>query len=157
MRAQALNWQLSCDRAEAVKAELVAQGIPAGKITTFAHGESTEFSTSNLAQNRRAIITTQPVPGPPPPAPAPPGPGPAPAPPAAATITSEAVLASPAPRNRTKIGVGEDVKLNSFGRQCHLGHDSRDLEFFHWRHRHIDCAGYCPDRCRDRWGRQDCF
>lgn len=109
--AQALNWQLSCDRAEAVKAELVTQGIPAGKITTFAHGESTEFSTSNLAQNRRAIITTQPVPGPPPPAPAPPGPGPAPAPPAAATITSETVLASPAPRNRTKIGVGEDVKL----------------------------------------------
>jgi peptidoglycan hydrolase-like protein with peptidoglycan-binding domain len=58
-----------------------------------------------------------PAPAPPGPAPAPPGPapappGPAPAPPAPAeTITSETVVADPAPRTRTKIGVGERVNL----------------------------------------------
>jgi hypothetical protein len=102
--AQSTNWRISCDRAEAVKAELVTQGIPAAKIFTFAHGESTEFSTTSPDQNRRAIITTRPTPGPPPV-------GPVPVPGAGAAITSETVLLAPAPRNRTKIGVGEDVDL----------------------------------------------
>ena len=43
-----LNWQLSCDRAETVKTELINQGIPSAKILTIAHGESTEFSTTEL-------------------------------------------------------------------------------------------------------------
>jgi len=56
-----------------------------------------------------------PAPAPPGPAPAPPGPapappGPAPAPPAE-TITSQTVVTAPAPRTRTKIGVGEEVTL----------------------------------------------
>ncbi len=77
---QPLNWQLSCDRAETVKSELIAQGVSASKILTIAHGESTEFSTTDLASNRRAIITR--LPGvkagpasitPAPPATAPPG------------------------------------------------------------------------------------
>ncbi len=55
---QELNWRLSCDRAEAVKAELIAQGVPAGNITTFAHCETDEFSRTSLEQNRRAIVST---------------------------------------------------------------------------------------------------
>ncbi len=61
---QPLNWRLSCERAESVKDELVVRGVPAGKVTTFAHGESTEFSTTDLAKNRRAIITRQRAMGP---------------------------------------------------------------------------------------------
>jgi outer membrane protein OmpA-like peptidoglycan-associated protein len=72
---QEFNWQLSCARAEAIKAELVRNGVPADKITTIAHGESTEFSATNLSENRRAIIGNlpvdqhQPVPAPPTPKP----------------------------------------------------------------------------------------
>ena len=58
-----LNVQLSCDRAEAVKAELTAQGITT-KITTAAHGETDEFGKS-LDGNRRAIIESI-APSPPP-------------------------------------------------------------------------------------------
>lgn len=54
------NWQLSCDRAEAVKTSLIGYGVPAGMITTIAHGESVEFSTSSRPPNRRAIIHTRP-------------------------------------------------------------------------------------------------
>jgi len=94
---QELNWQLSCDRAEAVKAELVRQGVPEPKITTLAHGASNEFSASDLAPNRRAIITRQPT-----------APGPPPAP---ETITSQTVALTPGVRTRTTIGVGEEVDL----------------------------------------------
>lgn len=70
------NWQLSCDRAEAAKAELVSRGIPANKITAFAHGETKEFSSTNYGPNRHAIISTisapSPTPVPPAPSPAPP-------------------------------------------------------------------------------------
>lgn len=55
---QGLNWQFSCDRAEAVKAELTRLHVPAGKITTLAHGETTEFSSAALPPNRRAILST---------------------------------------------------------------------------------------------------
>lgn len=93
---QELNWQLSCDRAEAVKAELIRQGVPEAKITTLAHGASTEFSAKDLGPNRRAIITRQHAVGPPP---------------APETITSETVAPTPGVRTRTTIGVGEEVNL----------------------------------------------
>ena len=63
--SQAFNWQLSCDRAEAVKAILISIGIPESKILTFAHGESMEFSARSLAPNQRAVVTTRPAPTPP--------------------------------------------------------------------------------------------
>lgn len=50
------NVQLSCDRAEAVKAELVRRGITTS-IRTLAHGETDEFGPS-LDDNRRVIIAT---------------------------------------------------------------------------------------------------
>jgi len=67
-----LNWRLSCDRAEAVAGELMAPtdgspGVPAGNVSTFAHGETVEFSSTNLIANQRAVITTSggaPAPGP---------------------------------------------------------------------------------------------
>ena len=72
------NWQISCERAEAVVRELTAPlgggaGIPAARITFFAHGESTDFGSA-LSPNRRATISsTTPAPAPkPPPSPAPP-------------------------------------------------------------------------------------
>ena len=56
---QGPNWTLSCDRAEAVQAELVRLGIPAVRIKVVAHGESTDFSPSR-APNRHAVISTSP-------------------------------------------------------------------------------------------------
>ena len=52
------NWTLSCDRAEAVKAEFVRLGVPAGMVTTIAHGETEEFSTASRPPNRRAVVST---------------------------------------------------------------------------------------------------
>jgi len=92
---QSLNWRLSCSRAEAVRDELVAQGVPVGQITIVAHGETTEFSTDVLALNRRAIISRQPSAGPPAPAPRPP----APAPPAAVPQLSATIVTGPTPGN----------------------------------------------------------
>jgi outer membrane protein OmpA-like peptidoglycan-associated protein len=61
------NVQLSCNRAERVKAALASGGVTTS-ITTFAHGETNEFG-SGLDANRRVIIkTTAPPPPPPPPA-----------------------------------------------------------------------------------------
>ena len=57
---QSANWTLSCDRAEAVRAELVRIGIPAVRISVIAHGESTDFSPSR-DPNQRAVVTTQPA------------------------------------------------------------------------------------------------
>jgi len=57
------NWTLSCQRAEAVLAELTSPssrttpGIPAGFIEEFAQGETDEFGTT-LPPNRRVQITT---------------------------------------------------------------------------------------------------
>ncbi len=64
-----LNWGLSCDRAQAVFAELISPtsgdpGIPAGLIRTVAQGETTEFGTE--ANNRRATISSNIGPPPPP-------------------------------------------------------------------------------------------
>ncbi|MDV7390900.1 DUF4157 domain-containing protein [Arthrospira platensis SPKY1] len=64
-----LNWQLSCDRAQAVVQELVtpssgAPGISPANIEFFAQGETSEFSPA-LEPNRRATITTtSPLPAP---------------------------------------------------------------------------------------------
>lgn len=55
---QAANWTLSCDRAAAVRAELVRLGIPAVRISVVAHGESTDFSASR-DPNQRAVVTTR--------------------------------------------------------------------------------------------------
>jgi outer membrane protein OmpA-like peptidoglycan-associated protein len=59
---QELNWRLSCQRAKAVKAKLVDNKVAPAKITTFAHGASSEFSTSDLKPNRRAIVTESSLP-----------------------------------------------------------------------------------------------
>ncbi|MGH9890483.1 MAG: eCIS core domain-containing protein [bacterium] len=53
---QGPNWALSCDRAEAVQAELVRLGIPAVRVSVVAHGESTDFSSSS-EPNQRAVVT----------------------------------------------------------------------------------------------------
>lgn len=69
------NWELSCQRAQNVAAELStpssggASGIPSGSITFVAQGETDEFSASDAAPNRRVTINTpapQPAPTPPP-------------------------------------------------------------------------------------------
>jgi outer membrane protein OmpA-like peptidoglycan-associated protein len=52
------NWTLSCDRAEAVRAELIRLGIPAVRISVLAHGESTDFGPG-LAANQHAIVSTR--------------------------------------------------------------------------------------------------
>lgn len=108
---QAFNWRLSCNRAEAVKAELIAQGVPANRITTFAQGETTTFSARALIPNRRVIISTVPGAAPVPAAPAPaapapaapapggpaPAPGAAPAPARPAPILSATINTPPTP------------------------------------------------------------
>lgn len=67
------NWQLSCDRAEAVVAELMSPssgaaasvaGVPASQIDIFAHGETDEFSTTGRGTDRRTTISS-PAPLPP--------------------------------------------------------------------------------------------
>jgi len=84
-----LNWQLSCDRARAVEAELLhpssgrVPGLPPSEIALFAQGETNEFSRTTGPDrdgpNRRASISgaTAPPPPPPPVCPAVPGPTPA--------------------------------------------------------------------------------
>ena len=62
--SQRRNWQLSCDRAEAVKGELVRIGVPDTKTTTFAHGETSDFDTTALEPNRRVTIDSTPGTGP---------------------------------------------------------------------------------------------
>jgi hypothetical protein len=70
-----MNWRLSCQRAEAVMAELASPidgspGVPTGHLEHFAHGEDDQEGRA-LAPNRRATIAA-PAPVPPPPAPTPP-------------------------------------------------------------------------------------
>jgi parallel beta-helix repeat protein len=57
-----INWDLSCNRAEVVKAEFVRLGVPEGMVTTIAHGETEEFSRTELPPNRRAVIRIVPTP-----------------------------------------------------------------------------------------------
>lgn len=53
----ALNWRLSCRRAEAVRAVLVAAGVPAASINVFAHGATSVFDAAPL-RNQRVVIST---------------------------------------------------------------------------------------------------
>jgi outer membrane protein OmpA-like peptidoglycan-associated protein len=62
---QDLNWRLSCDRANAAKAELVKLGVPPIKIITFAHGETNRFSLILQEENRRVVLNTIQLPTPP--------------------------------------------------------------------------------------------
>jgi outer membrane protein OmpA-like peptidoglycan-associated protein len=55
---QGANWTLSCDRAEAVRTELIRLGIPAVRINLLAHGESTDFGPG-LAANQHAVVSTR--------------------------------------------------------------------------------------------------
>jgi hypothetical protein len=56
----ALNWQLSCNRAASIESELMhpsasrSPGLPAGSINVFMQGETAEFGAEE--QNRRATI-----------------------------------------------------------------------------------------------------
>jgi len=89
-----LNVQLSCARAESVKARLIAEGITT-TITTEAHGETDEFG-GNVVDNRRAIIETIA----PPPKPKPePEPKPTPTPPATCKAVPGATPATCIDRN----------------------------------------------------------
>jgi len=58
--SQRHNWQLSCQRAEAVQSELLRIGVPPGKTTIFAHGETNDFDATSLEPNRRATIDSTP-------------------------------------------------------------------------------------------------
>jgi len=55
------NWRLSCERAEAVQAELIRIGVPRDKTEPlWAHGETEDFDNTNLEPNRRATIESTP-------------------------------------------------------------------------------------------------
>ena len=61
---QLLNWTLSCKRAIAAEEELIKLGTPPKFIITMAHGETDKFSATNLAENRRVMLSrmSRPVP-----------------------------------------------------------------------------------------------
>lgn len=73
------NWDLSCRRAEAVKAVLTGAtpGVAASHVRVLAHGEST-LAASRPANRRATISLIYPPPTPSPPTPSPPTPTPAP-------------------------------------------------------------------------------
>jgi outer membrane protein OmpA-like peptidoglycan-associated protein len=56
---QGPNWTLSCNRAQAVQAELIRLGIPAVRVDIVAHGESTDFGPG-AAANRHAVVSSSP-------------------------------------------------------------------------------------------------
>jgi outer membrane protein OmpA-like peptidoglycan-associated protein len=56
---ETLNWNLSCDRAQNTRNELIARGVPPVHITVLAHGTSTDFGSA--ANNQRAVISTSPA------------------------------------------------------------------------------------------------
>ena len=58
---QALNWGLSCARAEVIRNEFIVNGVPAAWIITIAHGGTDQFSSTDPAQNQRVIISLQPI------------------------------------------------------------------------------------------------
>jgi hypothetical protein len=90
---QGPNWTLSCDRAEAVQAELVRLGVPAVRISVVAHGASTDFGSSR-APNRHAVVSTSAA-------------GPSPL--VAGNLTPRDNFAG---RSTTRFGVGEVVDLS---------------------------------------------
>jgi len=92
---QGPNWTLSCDRAEAVQAELVRLGIPAVRISVVAHGESTDFGASR-APNRHAVVSSRSA-------------GILPLPLVAGVLTPRDNFAG---RSATRFGVGEVIDLS---------------------------------------------
>jgi hypothetical protein len=56
--ADELNWQLSCSRAHSVAGELQSPasgpGVPAGRVKSYAHGETSEFGAPDA--NRRVTL-----------------------------------------------------------------------------------------------------
>lgn len=54
----AYNARLSCNRARSVAGALLGAGVPRSDLSLYAHGETTEFSTSSHPPNRRAIVST---------------------------------------------------------------------------------------------------
>ena len=56
---QGPNWVLSCDRAQNVRAALLALGVPAVHIKVVAHGESTDFGASQ-APNQHVVVSSSP-------------------------------------------------------------------------------------------------
>jgi hypothetical protein len=109
---QGPNWTLSCDRAEAVQAELVRLGIPAVRISVVAHGESTDFGTG-AAANQHAVVSTR-----------------------AAILPLPLVggVLSPvdsfAGRSTTRFGVGETINLNFFSFPPRPAVDFGGLQWF---------------------------
>jgi outer membrane protein OmpA-like peptidoglycan-associated protein len=91
---QGPNWALSCDRAEAVRAELVRLGIPAVRINVVAHGESTDFG-AGLGPNQHAVVSTSA--------------GVLPIPLAGGVVTARDNFAG---RSTTRFGVGEIIDLH---------------------------------------------
>jgi outer membrane protein OmpA-like peptidoglycan-associated protein len=91
---QAFNWTLSCDRAEAVRAELIKLGIPAVRINTVAHGASTDFG-AGAAANQHVVVSTSA--------------GVLPLPLAAGVLTPDDNFAG---RSTTRFGVGETIQLS---------------------------------------------
>ena len=92
---QALNWTLSCTRAEVVQAELIRLGIPAVRISLVAHGESTDFGAGTAA-NRHVVISRS-------------AGGVIPLPIVTGTVTARDNFAG---RSTTRFGVGETIDLN---------------------------------------------
>ena len=94
---QALNWTLSCQRAQSVRDELVSRGIPLIHIDIVAHGESTDFGAS-LAANQHAVISTSP----------------------ANFFSNPLILTFLTPkddfagRSHSRFGVGEEIRLDFF-------------------------------------------
>lgn len=59
---EADNFELSCRRALAVREALVrGHGFSASHITTYAHGETTEFGRANLEANRTVVVSAAPL------------------------------------------------------------------------------------------------
>jgi outer membrane protein OmpA-like peptidoglycan-associated protein len=109
---QALNWTLSCNRAEVVRAELIRLGIPAVRVNVVAHGESTDFG-AGAAANRHAVVSTSPG-------------GVLPL--VTGTLTARDNFAG---RSTTRFGVGEIIDLNFLSLPARPAADFGGLQWVH--------------------------
>jgi outer membrane protein OmpA-like peptidoglycan-associated protein len=121
---QPLNWRLSCQRAESVERELISQGVPAARLATVAHGETDEFSATDLVRNRRSIISRHP-----PAAAAPPG---------AAPQLTATVNTGPNPVNCGEVEFIIDWSISGNSAAVNGGYVIQDITFT-WDTR--DCSG----------------
>ncbi len=110
---QGPNWTLSCDRAEAVQAELVRLGVPAVRISVVAHGESTDFGAS-AALNQHAVVSTRAA-------------GILPLPLVGGVLTPVDNFSG---RSTTRFGVGETINLNFFSLPPRPAADFGGLQWF---------------------------